>query len=346
MQFRTYFAGRRSSQATEAIPADLGGHDASRRRRGDTYAALTAVGYGSAYVATAFALRSFEPIAAAAWRGTLAAFGLAALLAAMRPARIATISQRPSAVTGGAAIRLTVLSLLGGPIFYLCMNLAVASVGPTISAFVAGLYAILAALLAPALLGERLRPTAVAAFVLALVGTAMLSDVELARGRPEGVAWALAAAISFALFLVLARRWSVAHALPGHVVALGNAVATALVLGTVLVASAPAAVLPAPVRWDSALALAWLAVVAAAGQVLAVLAVRLIPAERSSAFLLLNPLTAAVLAWLLLGATPTPLQAVGCALVLVAMAAVGGWLRPPTVPWIWPARGGSPGAGP
>jgi drug/metabolite transporter (DMT)-like permease len=313
-------------------------HDASRRRRGDSYAALTAVGYGSAYVATAFALRSFEPLAAAAWRGTLAALGLAAVLTTMPPARLGPISKWPSAVNGGAAIRLALLSLLGGPVFYACMNLAVAAVGPTISAFVAGLYAILAAMLAPALLGERLRPAAVAAFALALVGTAMLSDVELARGRPEGVGWALAAATSFALFLVLARRWSVAYALPGPVVALGNAVATALVLGTVLIASAPTAVLPASVRWDSAIALAWLAVVAAAGQVLAVLAVRLIPAERSSAFLLLNPLTAAILAWLLLGAVPTALQAAGCAFVLIAMAAVGGWLRPLRRPRIWAVR--------
>jgi drug/metabolite transporter (DMT)-like permease len=320
-------------------------HDASRRRRGDSYAALTAVGYGSAYVATAFALRSFEPLAAAAWRGTLAALGLAAVLTAMPPARLGPISKWPSAVNGGAAIRLALLSLLGGPVFYACMNLAVAAVGPTISAFVAGLYAILAAMLAPALLGERLRPAAVAAFALALVGTAMLSDVELARGRPEGVAWALAAATSFALFLVLARRWSVAYALPGPVVALGNAVATALVLGTVLIASAPTAVLPASVGWDSAIALAWLAVVAAAGQVLAVLAVRLIPAERSSAFLLLNPLTAAILAWLLLGAVPSALQAAGCALVLIAMAAVGGWLRPSRRHRIWAVRARRPDAG-
>ena len=111
-------------------------------------------------------------------------------------------------------------------------------------------------------------------------------------------------------------------------VALGNAVGTALVLGTALLVSAPMAVLPVHIRLDSALALAWLAIVAAAGQLLAVLAVRLIPAERSSAFLLLNPLTAAILAWLLLGAAPTPLQAAGCGLLLLAMAAVGGWLRP------------------
>jgi probable blue pigment (indigoidine) exporter len=245
-----------------------------------------------------------------------------------RRTQLAGFSTPPWALDRRAAVRLVALSLLGGPLFYACMNLAVATVGPTISAFVAGLYAILAALLAPAVLGERLRPVAVVAFALALIGTAMLSDVELARGRPEGIAWAFAAAISFALFLVLARRWSVAYRLGGQLVALGNAIATALVLGTALLVSAPMAVLPVHIRLDSAFALAWLAIVAAAGQLLAVLAVRLIPAERSSAFLLLNPLTAAILGWLLLGTAPTALQAAGCGLLLLAMAAVGGWLRP------------------
>jgi drug/metabolite transporter (DMT)-like permease len=148
------------------------------------YAAVTAIGYGSAYVATALALRSFEPLAAAAWRGTLAAVGLAAVLLLTRRTQLAGFSMPPWALDRRAAIRLVALSLLGGPLFYACMNLAVASVGPTISAFVAGLYAILAALLAPAVLGERLRLVAVVAFALALIGTAMLSDVELARGRP------------------------------------------------------------------------------------------------------------------------------------------------------------------
>jgi len=298
----------------------------ARRRRGSAYAALTAIGYGSAYVATAFALHSFAPLAAAAWRGTLAAVGLAAVLLLV-PSRLG-ITVWPSVMDRPRAIRLVALSLLGGPVFYAFMNLAVASVGPTISAFVAGLYAILGALLAPVLLGERLRVSAVAAFVVALCGTAVLSNVGLAVGRPAGVGWALAAAVSFALFLVLARRWSAPYGLPGPLIALGNAIATSVVLGSALLVMAPASMLPTHVRLDAALALGWLAVVAAVGQLLAVMAVRLIPAERSSAFLLLNPPTAAVLAWLLLGAAPTPFQAAGGGLVLIGMAIVGGWFEP------------------
>ena len=56
--------------------------DDTRRHRGELYAALAAMGFGSAYVATAFALTAFEPIPAAAWRSFLAALGVGAIILA------------------------------------------------------------------------------------------------------------------------------------------------------------------------------------------------------------------------------------------------------------------------
>jgi drug/metabolite transporter (DMT)-like permease len=219
-----------------------------------------------------------------------------------------------------------VLSVLGGPLFYACMNIAVAEVGPTVSAFVAGLYAILAAVLAPVVLRERPRPTNVAAFLIALLGTALLAELSLAPGRFVGIGWGLAAAVFFALFLLLARRWSVAYGLRGAAVSLGNAIATATLLGGAVIAFAPATFLPRVVRPEALVALAWLGVVAAGGQLLAVLAVRLIPAERSSAFLLLNPLSATLLAAILLGQVPSPAQLLGGVFVLLGMGLVSGWV--------------------
>jgi drug/metabolite transporter (DMT)-like permease len=69
-------------------------------------------------------------------------------------------------------------------------------------------------------------------------------------------------------------------------------------------------------------AMAWLAVVAAAGPILTVASVRLIPAARTAGFLLLNPITATVLAILLLAERPSPPQVAGGALVLLGMAVV------------------------
>jgi drug/metabolite transporter (DMT)-like permease len=294
-----------------------------RRRRGDFYASLTAIGYGSAYVATAFALHSWAPLSAAAWRGILAMLGLAALqLVIGRNQQSASSTQT---TVRGRGRRLAVLSLLGGPFFYACMNIAVAEVGPTVSAFVAGLYAILAAVLAPLVLRERLRPAAVVAFLIALLGTAFLAEISLAPGRFVGIGWGLAAAVSFALFLLLARRWSATYGLTGATVSLGNAVATAMVLSGAVIAFAPATFLPHLLRPEALVALAWLGVVAAGGQVTAVLAVRLIPAERSSAFLLLNPVSATLLAAILLRQVPSPAQLLGGAFVLLGMGLVSGW---------------------
>jgi drug/metabolite transporter (DMT)-like permease len=287
---------------------------------GDIYAALTAVAYGSAFVATAIALDSFTPIGAAGWRGAIAAAGIGSIgvLGRLRSA------PGPRLAIPGRRVRLIVLALLGGPVFYACMNQAVAHVGPTISAFVAGLYAILAAVLAPIVLGERLRRRTVIALLIALLGTALLADLTMSADRLEGLAWGLSGAISFALFLLVARRWSVPFKLDPLTVSFATATATAVVLGGTVLVSTPGALFPNGIRPASAAAIGWLGVVTAGGQFLAVLAVRLIPAERSSAFLLLNPLSATLLAIVLLGTVPTPAEVFGGALVVLGMALASG----------------------
>jgi drug/metabolite transporter (DMT)-like permease len=308
---------------------------AARRHRGELFAALAAMGFGSAYVATSFALLAFEPVPAAAWRSLLAVVGVAAVIAVRArtggpteemtsdadaaPGRAAP--GRAVAGPAARAVRLLVLAVFAGPLFLASMNLAVAHVGASIAAFVAGLYAVLSAVIAPALLPERLTARVLAGFILALAGTALLAELDPRAADLEGMGWGLLAALSFALYLVLARRWSTPYRLEGLTVALANGALTAVVLGGFVLVTDPGSLAPADPPLEAAVAIAWLAAVAALGPVLTVASVRLIPAARSAAFLLLNPITAAILAVVLLGELPSPLQVAGGALVLLGMAA-------------------------
>ena len=301
------------------------------------------MGFGSAYVATAFALRSFDPVPAAAWRSAVATVAVVIVVAVrhVRAGRDAddsphaaarwaaaggptsaaagdTPDDRPS--TGARMVRLLVLSALAGPVFLASMNMAVAGVGATIAAFVAGLYAVLAAVIAPFLLPERLTSRSLGGLVLALLGTALLAELDPAGADATGMAWGLLAAVSFAVYLVLARRWSARYRLEGLDVALGAVSLSTVVLGGYLLVVDPASLRPTSLDVAPLLAIGWMAAVAALGPVLMVASVRLIPAARSAAFLLLNPITATVLAVVLLGERPTEIQLLGGLLVLLGIA--------------------------
>lgn len=294
----------------------------SRFGRGEIYAALAAIGYGSAYVATAFALRSFDPLPIAVYRSFLAAIALGIVLAigrAQGARRDRPTTERPRAWV--RALHLGLIAACGGPIFLGAMNLAVAGVGATIASFVAGLYAVLAAVLAPFLLHERIRPRALAGFITALVGTAFLAELDVGGSTLGGIGWGLLAAISFALFLVLSRKWSKRDGFGPIAIAFANMATTTVVLGAVVLVSSPASFGPRPIAPEAVLAVAWLALIAATCQSLAVAAVRLLPAARSSAFLLLNPVAAAILSVVLLGQLPAPIQDAGALLVLAGIAA-------------------------
>jgi probable blue pigment (indigoidine) exporter len=282
-------------------------------------AALAAVMYGSSYVATAFALRSFSPLGVAATRGTLGVIAVALVL---------TLPIAPSVrqlrLTRAAAWRLTVLAALGGPAFIVAMSLAVSSAGATITAFVAGLYAVLAAAFAIPILRERPEPSTALALLMALAGTALLGELRVDGSVAPGIGIGLVAACLFGLFLVLSRRWSGPYRLPGPVVAAATLALTALSVGALLLVRGEPP-LAHDLRPDAAAAIVWLAIgPGALAAVLIVTGMRRIPARRASALLLLNPPTATLGAWLLLGERLTALQLVGGLLVLVAIAAASG----------------------
>lgn len=290
--------------------------------QGAAFSALAAVLYGSSYVATAIALRSFTPIGVAAWRGVLGAAILAVIL--MLPAMSAL---RPARPTRDGLIRLGLMGLVGGAIFTVAMNAAVAIAGATVTAFVAGLYAVTAAVLAIPLLGERLERSTLLALLAALVGTILLSGLRLDAGTLAGVGIALVAAAAFGLHLVLSRRWGAMHGLTGPLIGLStqaiSGIATLLLLLTV-----GEQVLPPAPRVDAWVAIAWLAIgPGAAAAVLVVAGIQRLEARRASIFLLLNPPTAAVLGFVLLGERLTILQLIGGACVLAAIAAASGMTR-------------------
>ena len=318
------------------------GDEGPRRHRGELFAALAAMGFGSAYVATSFALTAFEPVPAAAWRSLLAAVAVGAFVVARGRGRRAGATGNssrglPAGIDAGTvatvpgaravepdatqrAVRLLVLAALAGPLFLAAMNLAVAHVGAAIAAFVAGLYAVMSAVIAPVLLPERLTLRVFAGFVLALVGTALLAELDPDGTDIAGMGWGIVAALSFALYLVLARRWSARYRLDGLTVAFANCALAAVVLGGFVLVTDPALLAPVNPPVEAIVAMCWLALVAALGPVLMVASVRLIEAARSAAFLLLNPITATILAAVLLGERPSPLQLVGGVVVLLGMA--------------------------
>jgi probable blue pigment (indigoidine) exporter len=290
-------------------------------RVGVLYAASAGVLFGSSYVATALALRSFGPLAVTAWRGLLGTLGLSIILfcGAVPAPRVA--------VTRANLGRLAVLGVLGGPGIIIGTNTAVVLVGATVTSFVAGLYAILAVLLAVPVLGERLQASAVVGLVAALAGTVLLGDVRLGDASTPGIAAALVGASSYALFLVLSRRWSRSGDLGGPVVALSTVAAAGFGVLALAAVLDPSTMVPRSIDAVAVGGLVWVAVAATCGQVLVVASLQRIDARRSSALLLLNPPTAAFLAWLVLGQVLRPLEVLGAVIVLAGIAVGGGLFR-------------------
>lgn len=285
---------------------------------GAAAAATAAVLYGSAYVATAIALDGYSPAGIGVWRGLLGVAMLAAILS-LPPMR----DQRPRALTRAALLRLAALGIIGGGLFILAVNAAVALSGATVTAFVAGLYAVLAAVLAVPMLGEPLERRTMLALATAFGGTVLLSEVRAEGTSTGGIALGLVAATAFGLFLVLSRRWSGPHRLSGPTVGLASLGISAVV--SAVVAGIDGSLLPGDPSLASTAALVWIAAgPGAAASVLVVIGMRRLPARFASVFLLLNPPTAAILGFAILGERLSGAQLAGAVLVLAAIAAASG----------------------
>ena len=139
---------------------------------------------------------------------------------------------------------------------------------------------------------------------------------------------AFAGAAMFGLYLVLARRWSGRYRLDGTLVTIANLLARGPGLLAIAVVVEPRPLLPASV--DPAAVLALLSIVVGAsstGSLLVMASVRRIPAGRTSAALLLTPVSSALIAALILGEGLPPSGLLGAGLILVGIAGASGLVR-------------------
>ena len=176
--------------------------------------------------------------------------------------------------------RALVIGLCGGPLFLVGLNLAVAGVGATVTAFVSGLYAVFAAMLAPFVLGEPLRRRVLAGFICALAGCALLAQLQPDPGFAAGFVAALVAAGVYAFYLVLGRRWSTPYHLSPQGLTAASIGTTILALAIWIPIVAPGDVVPGAIRTDSLVALMVMATSLAVGQTLVLSSVRRISAAQ------------------------------------------------------------------
>ena len=275
---------------------------------------LVAVLWGSAFPVTRLLLEEMPPLGAAAWRTVLAAGGVLALIAFRGELR----SMWPAA---GQRPRLAAMALLGGAIFLICMNLGVALTGASITAFVVGTYPLLAVAVAALALGESLPRRAIPALGLAGVGLVLLARPGGAQVEPLGVLAALGAALSFAVYLAMARRWTDPVHLPPLTVAFALLLTSMTVTGIAQLVLDPAGLRVdlSAIGWASLL---WLALPASAlPHVLVIVTVQTMPASRAAPFLLLIPIAGAVISAVLLNERLDTIQLIGAGLMLVGVGA-------------------------
>ncbi len=295
----------------------------SEYRIGMIAAAGAAIVYGAAYPATAVALRSFSPLEIAGWSCSIALILVAGLA-------VAGIVPRPliAPLSGPRLARLVALGFLGGAGFIAAVNVAVALSGPTITGFIAPLYAVAATLLAVPILGEPVRAVTIGAFVLALAGTALLAGAAPVGAPITGILMALGSAAMFGLYLVLARRWATAYRLDGTLVTIASLIARGPLLLAVAAAIEPRPLLPASFDPAAVIALASIVVGSSStGSLLVMASVRRVPAGRTSAALFLTPVSSAVIAAIVLDERLPPTGLAGAALILAGIAGASGLVR-------------------
>ncbi len=259
--------------------------------------------------------RGLPPLAVAAARAGLGGLLLLAGLAALH---------RPWLRIRGRALAVTLAyGVLGIAVFYATYVYAVVSAGVAVASVLLYTAPAWVALFAWRFLGEKLSPTHLAALGLTIAGAALVAGLSPGSGPRLGAAgifWGLAAGLTYAvwsLFNSIGVRYTSPWTFQCYGMLSG---AAALLLVQPLAPLAAAAGDPA--------AIAWLALLAAGPTVGASVAyasgVRLVPVSVASLIATLEPVIAALLAWLLLGETLNPLQMAGGALILLAV-----WLLRP-----------------
>jgi drug/metabolite transporter (DMT)-like permease len=281
---------------------------------GEVLMVLVAVLWGSAFPVTRVLLEEMPPLGAAAWR-TLFAAGAVAIFAALRGEFRWLLPERADVP------RLAGLALLGGALFLIAMNVAIFLTGASITAFVTGMYPLLAVVVGAVLLREPLGRRAIWALVVAAMGLVLLARPGGAHVEALGVLVALGAALSFAIYLGLARLWADPSRLPTLTVAFWLLISSLVVSAALQLVADPSALVP-HLSLKGWTALLWLALPASAlPHVLVIATLRRMPASRAAPFLLLMPISGALIAAALLGERLDQIQLAGAGLILLGIAA-------------------------
>lgn len=273
--------------------------------------AITPILFGTTWVVTALALPPGRPLFTAAVRALPA--GLLLLLLTRELPR------------GRWWARLSILGAVNIAAVFALVFVAAYRMPGGIAAVIGGAQPLMVAVLAFAVLGERLRPRMLVAALFGLAGVALLVLRGATRLDAIGVAAATGATLCAALGIVLLRRWE----RPMRMLAF---VGWQLVLGGAMLVGLAAVFEGAPPALSGKNVLALLYLAGCSTLIAYVIwfrGVEKLGAMPVSLLALLNPLTAAILGALLLGERYTAAQFLGGALILAAVLQTS---RPTTPP--------------
>jgi len=261
--------------------------------------ALFVMGALSQYVGAALAVLLFAkvPAAGVAWLRVVASAGV--LVAWRRPWHTRWTAPRLRLVTAFGLV-LAAMNVT----FYLAIDRL--PLGTAVAIEFCGPIAVAA-------LGSRTRRDA-GALVLATIGVLALADVHLA-GSPGGLAFAVAAGVAWAGYIVLGHRMAADEGIrPQDGLALGMAIGALGFAPALLHSAIPALVSPTLLAACLAVGVLSSAVPYALEQV----AMRRLPRARFALLLALLPATAAIVGAVILGQVPGLVEAGGIALVVAA----------------------------
>jgi drug/metabolite transporter (DMT)-like permease len=280
-----------------------------RRARLLVVAGAGAIAFSSIFVRLSHASPSTSAIFRCAY-----ALPLLALIAALEDRRLGARPRRERAVALGAGAFFAVDLIL--------WHRSIEDVGAGLSTVLANVQVVLVPLVAWALLGERPGRRILTALPIALLGVVLISGVleHGAYGRDplRGALYGLASGVAYVGVLLMLRRSGADLRRPAG--PLADATAAAM-LGCVVggLALGDAQLVPS---WPSA---GWLVALALTSQVLGWLLIATslprLPAATTSLLLLVQPIGSVAAAALILGETPTALQLLGVALIVLALLA-------------------------
>ena len=292
------------------------------RRVRIAFAALLCGAVAIAFAPIFVRLSEVGPTATAFWRTTLAAPVLWLWLLAPRRAVGAEVAALGTGRSAGLPRRPADFVLLAIPGLFFAGDLAfwhwsiryTSVANATLLANFAPIFVTLASWL---LFGARFSRLFLAGLALALGGATVLmsASLQLSVDNLLGDALGIVTALFYAGYILSIGRLR-ARFTTAAIMAYSTVV-TALVLLPVTLASGEALIAPTLYGWAVLAGLAWLS--HAGGQSLIAYALAHLPAAFSSLSLLLQPVTAALLAWVLLGEALGPVQGVGGAVVLAGI---------------------------